>query len=119
MIIRPDDVPEEIQAPRPLVLKRYIRRDTHGPNVSVTWVRIAGHHERIANPDSDRVYYVLKGFGRFQVGDGAPIDIVSDGDLVFVPHGTPYEFDGEMTYLVINGPAFTPGSDRVLPSALP
>jgi hypothetical protein len=41
---------------------------------------------------------------------------VEAGDAVFIPRGTPYEFGGEMTYLVINAPAFVPDSDRVLPS---
>ena len=34
------------------------------------------------------------------------------GDLVFIPRDVPYELEGRLTYLVINGPAFGPGSDR-------
>jgi hypothetical protein len=33
------------------------------------------------------------------------------GDVVFVPVSTPYEFWGETTYLVVNGPAFADGDD--------
>jgi hypothetical protein len=36
---------------------------------------------------------------------------VHQGDLVFIPKGRPYSFSGDMTYLVINIPAFIPGSD--------
>ena len=118
MIIHPYSVPEEVQPGRSLILKRVIRAEDHGPNLSVTWVRISGHHERVVNDRCDRVYYIIEGSGRFQVGDGAPVETVSAGGFVYIAHGTPYEFSGEMTYLVSNGPAFTQGSDRVLTSIL-
>jgi mannose-6-phosphate isomerase-like protein (cupin superfamily) len=119
VIIHPELAPEESQAGRALALKRVITREAHTLNLSLTWVRLFGHHERIVNGDCDRAYYVISGAARFQVGDGSPIEAVASGDVVFIAAGTPYEFEGEMTYLVINGPAFTPGSDRVLPSAFP
>jgi mannose-6-phosphate isomerase-like protein (cupin superfamily) len=97
------------------VLRRAITAESHSAAISVTWVDIKGHHDRIVNRDSDRIYYILEGSGRFQVGDGAPIEAVVSGDIVFIPRGTPYEFDGDMRYLVINGPAFRAGSDQVLP----
>jgi mannose-6-phosphate isomerase-like protein (cupin superfamily) len=115
MVIHPQDVPNERQPERSLFLKRLIRGDIHSPNLSVTWVRINGHHDRIVNHVCDRVYYVLEGAGQFQLEDG-PLEHVEAGDAVFIPRGTPYEFGGEMTYLVINAPAFVPDSDRVLPS---
>ena len=74
MIIHPDSVLEERQEGRPLVLKRLINVDDHGANLSVTWVRLAGHHDRIANDTCDRVYYVIEGSARFQAGDGAPVE---------------------------------------------
>jgi mannose-6-phosphate isomerase-like protein (cupin superfamily) len=115
MVIHPENVPEEPQPERSLFLKRLVRGDIHSPNLSVTWVRINGHHDRIVNRLCDRVYYVLEGSGRFQVGD-EPLEHVAAGDAVLIPRATPYEFAGDMTYLVINAPAFTPGSDRILPS---
>lgn len=118
MIIRPGDVPEETQDPRPLVLKRVINMHEHGPNLSVTWVDLWGHHERVRNDISDRVYYVLSGEAQFQVGDGAPVETATSGDFVHIPRGVPYEFQGKMQYLVINGPAYRANSDQVLPSAL-
>ena len=33
---------------------------------------------------------------------------------LFIHRGVPYDFEGQMTYLVMNGPAFVPGSDQVL-----
>jgi quercetin dioxygenase-like cupin family protein len=117
MVIHPDDVKEMPQEPRPLALKRVITVEEHTPNISVTWVRIWGHHDRVVNETSDRVYYVIEGEGRFQVGDGAPVEKVAAGDFVFIPHQVPYEFEGNMRYIVMNGPAFRPDSDTVLPSA--
>jgi mannose-6-phosphate isomerase-like protein (cupin superfamily) len=118
MIIHLEDVPEEAQPERSMALRRVITAGAHSAAISVTWVNIAGRHERVQNDESDRVYYVIEGTGRFQVGDGAPIDDVASGDFVFIPRGTPYEFEGEMHYLVMNGPAFRPGSDAVLPGTL-
>jgi mannose-6-phosphate isomerase-like protein (cupin superfamily) len=117
MIIRPNDLPETPQDPRPLVLKRVINIDDHTPDISVTWVRIWGHHDRVVNDISDRVYYIIDGAGRFQVGDGAPIEQVQGGDFVFIPKGVPYEFDGDMRYVVMNGPAYRTASDQVRPPA--
>ena len=118
MIVHLEDVPLEAQPERSLVLRRAITADAHSPAINVTWVSIDGHHDRVVNHESDRVYYVLEGSGRFQVGDGAPVESVSTGDFVFIPHATPYEFEGDMRYLVMNGPAFRAGGDTVLPSAL-
>jgi mannose-6-phosphate isomerase-like protein (cupin superfamily) len=118
VIIHLERVLAERQPGRPLVLKRIVTAEQHTPALSVTWVRIDGHHDRVLNAACDRAYYVIEGSGRFQVGDGAPVEPVATGDFVYVARGTPYEFEGAMTYLVVNGPAFTPGSDRVLPSTL-
>jgi mannose-6-phosphate isomerase-like protein (cupin superfamily) len=118
MIVHLEDIPLEAQPERSLVLRRAITAAEHTPAVSVTWVDIHGHHDRIVNQDSDRVYYILEGAGRFQVGDNAPVQPVTAGDFILIPRATPYEFVGDMRYLVINGPAFRPGSDEVLPPNL-
>ena len=119
MIIRPNDVAEVDQEPRPLMLKRVINIDEHTPDISVTWVRLWGHHDRVVNAISDRVYYVIDGEARFQVGDGAPVERVGPGDFVFIPRNVPYEFEGDMRYIVMNGPAYRADSDEVLPRTFP
>jgi mannose-6-phosphate isomerase-like protein (cupin superfamily) len=119
MIIRGSDLPETPQEPRPLALKRVINIDEHTDQISVTWVRLWGHHDRVVNPISDRVYYVIEGEAVFQVGDGAPFETVRAGDFVFIPRSVPYEFEGEMRYIVVNGPAYRTDSDQVLPAAFP
>lgn len=113
MIIKADSVPEIAPETNPLVMKRIIHRDAHSDAISVTWVRLWGPHQKMACDISDRVYYIIDGHGEFQVGDDPP-GAVGAGDYVFIPRGVPYVFGGEMTYLVMNGPAFVPGSDKVL-----
>ena len=113
MIIREKDIEEIIPESGVLIMKRVINREQHSENISVTWVKIWGHHKKMACDISDRAYYIIQGDGEFQVGDDPP-GKVTTGDYVFIPKGVPYVFDGHMTYLVMNGPAFVPGSDRVL-----
>ncbi len=113
MLIHLGDVPEFSEEGYPLVMKTAINRQTHSKDISVTWVRIWGHHKKMKCDASDRAYYIIDGEGSFRVGDDEPGE-VGAGDLVFIPRGVPYVFDGHMTYLVMNGPAFLPGSDIVL-----
>ena len=112
MLIRPDELPEIEKPDNDLVMKLVVHRDQHSRDLSVTWVRIDGRHRRLKCETGDRVYYIIEGEGRFQVGDDAPWHTGSAGDLVFIPRGVPYELEGTLTYLVINGPAFGPGSDH-------
>lgn len=113
MIIREQDVPEIREEGYPLVMKKIIHGDGHSKDISITWVKIWGHHKKMVCDVSDRAYYIVEGEGEFQVGDGEPGEVTA-GDFVFIPKGVPYVFDGHMTYLVMNGPAFVPGSDKVL-----
>jgi mannose-6-phosphate isomerase-like protein (cupin superfamily) len=110
MIIKAKDVPEITEAGYPLVMKKIFYRGQHSDNLSITWVKLWGHHKKMVCHASDRAYYIIEGEGQFQVGDDPP-GRVSGGDFVFIPRGVPYVFDGHITYLVMNGPAFTPGSD--------
>ena len=112
MLIRPDELPGIDVPDNDLIMKHVIDRDRHSRDLSVTWVKINGRHRRLESTTGDRVYYVIEGEGRFQVGDDAPWVTARAGDVVFIPKGVPYELEGELSYLVINGPAFGPGSDR-------
>jgi mannose-6-phosphate isomerase-like protein (cupin superfamily) len=111
VIIKQHEVPVEKLEGKPVHLKALLNREAHIESLSVTWVRMDGRCcQQMTCKLSDRAYYVLGGEGEFQVGDDAPAR-VSDGDVVLVPKGVPYSFSGSMTYLVINVPAFVPGSD--------
>ncbi len=81
-----------------------------GPDVSVTWVQLAGRHRRLLTRRSTRVYAVTDGSIALQVGADPAVDL-GPGDVAVVPRGAPYELDGVGTYLVINTPAFVEGDD--------
>jgi mannose-6-phosphate isomerase-like protein (cupin superfamily) len=105
-----DDV-SAIAAPEDAVVMRpLVRQAEHGSDLSVTWVRLEGRHRRLRTNRSTRVYYVLAGEATFVLGAEEPFAVRAD-DTVIVPRGVPYEFWGQMTYLVINGPAFSDGDD--------
>jgi mannose-6-phosphate isomerase-like protein (cupin superfamily) len=110
MIIKKDSVPDITEEGYPLVMKKVFFRGQHSDDISITWVKLWGHHKKMVCHASDRAYYIIDGEGEFQVGDDPPGQ-VSGGDFVFIARGVPYVFEGHMTYLVMNGPAFTPGSD--------
>jgi mannose-6-phosphate isomerase-like protein (cupin superfamily) len=109
VLIRRDDT-AEIAAPRDAVLMRALVTAAHGAGMSVTWVRLAGRHRRLRTNRSARVYYVLDGSATFVLGDEPEFEARQD-DVVVVPRSLPYEFWGEMTYLVVNAPAFVDGDD--------
>ena len=111
MIIKFSDTPTDTQGERPLVLKRIINR-SHSDLISLTWVSLYGRHEKVVNDISDRVYYIVDGEAEFVVGEER--GSVSGGDVVLIPKGVPYVFEGHMTYVVMNGPGYVPDSDRVV-----
>jgi mannose-6-phosphate isomerase-like protein (cupin superfamily) len=113
MLIQLEHLAEVREEGYPLVMKKVINRDEHSKDISITWVQIWGHHQRMVCDISDRPYYIIEGEGVFQLGDGESFK-VSGGDFVYIPRGVPYEFEGHMTYLVMNGPAFLSGSDHVI-----
>jgi mannose-6-phosphate isomerase-like protein (cupin superfamily) len=102
-----------------LVMKKAIGSKSRDPNflmptstesLSVTYIKIFGRLRRIRCDESDRAMFVVDGDAIVKVGDEAPAH-VTKGDLVLIPKGTPYEFKGNLTYLVMNSPAYREGSD--------
>lgn len=83
---------------------------TETPSLSVTWVRLWGRLRRMVCHASDRAMYIIDGEGVFVVGDESPAHVAA-GDFVLIPRGVPYEGVGEVTYLVINSPAYEEGTD--------
>lgn len=110
MRIRLDEVSETLEPENNLVARPLVSGTDHGSDLSVTWIRLRGRHRRLRTDRSTRVYYVLAGSASFRLGDGKDL-AVEAGDTIVIPRGTPYEFAGEMTYLVMNGPAFVDGDD--------
>ncbi len=109
-VIGPAGVAPVAEPSNDLNLRALVTAPEFGPDVSVTWVQLAGHHRRLRTDRSTRVYAVLAGSVEVQIGDDAPVT-VGAGEVVVVPRGHPYELDGVCTYLVINSPAFVDGDD--------
>jgi L-gulonate 3-dehydrogenase len=108
-IVRHDEAAEIAVAEDALAMRQLVTA-AHEAGMSVTWVELAGRHRRLRTERSTRVYYVLRGSATFVLGDGPRLE-AKEGDAVVVPRGTSYEFEGEMTYLVLNAPAFVEGDD--------
>ncbi len=96
-----------------LSLRQLVTASAHGPDISVTWVQLAGRHRRLRTDRSTRVYVVLAGALTFRIGSELPAGVES-GDLVVIPPGLSYELSGAAAYLVVNAPAFVEGDDVYL-----
>jgi len=81
-------------------------------DLSITWVRIDGRHQRLRTDASTRIYVVIEGRGTVTVGEESVV--VDTGDVVVIPPGRPYHLEGDMTYLVLNQPGFREGDDLYL-----
>ena len=112
-VIRLGDANTVAEPANALQLRTLVTAEEFGPDVSVTWVQIAGRHRRLRSERSIRVYAVLSGVLTFQVGDEEPVR-VSSGELIVIPRAAPYELAGTGSYLVVNAPAFVDGDDGYL-----
>jgi mannose-6-phosphate isomerase-like protein (cupin superfamily) len=65
--------------------------------------REAVRHGLIKNIACDRLYLVLSGSGTFRV-DGED-QSVEASDIVIIPRGTPYDYWGRMSLLLVHAPA--------------
>jgi mannose-6-phosphate isomerase-like protein (cupin superfamily) len=110
VLIRPDDVPEIDEPSNDLVMRPLVDAAAGAGDLSVTWVRIAGSHRRLRTDASTRLYSIVEGDGWFELGDD-PRFPIRTGDVVLVPRGVAYAIGGELTYLVVNSPAFRAGDD--------
>lgn len=100
------DEPSNSATVRPLA-----RADEGSSSVSMTWVALDGQHQELASGRSTRIYYVLSGVFTFVLDGGQPVPLVA-GEVLVIPRGCRYSFEGTGTYLVLNTPAFQPGDDE-------
>ena len=121
-VIKLKDVPEVAEIGPDvdtLVMKKAIGAADRDPNfkmplstesLSATYIRIFGRLRRIRCDESDRAMFIVGGDAIVQVGDDPPAHVEA-GDFVLIPRGTEYEFKGNLTYVVVNSPAYREGSD--------
>lgn len=113
VIRRSADAVEVAEPSNELTLRSLLRADDSAADLSITQVRLAGHHRRLVTEASERIYVTLEGGGTITTGDDAPVPL-ADGDVVVIPRGVPYHLDGPLTYLVMNVPGFREGDDHYL-----
>ena len=86
-----------------------------GLRASAGIVESRGRHGRIKQPISDRVYLVLEGEGEFYFGgeEGQDEEMVRVGkdDVLLIPKGTVYDYEGRMRFFLAHAPAYEPDSD--------
>ena len=121
-VIRLDDVPEIAEIGPDcdtLVVKKAIGSKERDPafampyethSLSITHIKIWGRLQQITCDETDRAMFIVDGEGIARVGDDPP-QRFGTGDFILIPRGVPYEFKGNITYLVINSPAYREGSD--------
>lgn len=80
------------------------------PSLSITHIKVWGRLRQMTCNESDRAMFIIEGDAIARVGDEDPT-YVGPGDFILIPKGTSYEFKGNLTYLVINSPAYREGSD--------
>ncbi|MFP4312490.1 MAG: cupin domain-containing protein [Nitriliruptoraceae bacterium] len=112
---RLEEVPLVAEPANDVELRTLLRVEDSAADLSITWVRIDGHHQRLRTDASTRLYQVLEGAGTITVGE-EPLAVAA-GDLVVIPPSTPYHLDGALTYLVLNQPGFRAGDDLYLDAA--
>lgn len=108
-LVRPADVDMVEGQHNPLHMQALVRAGDCDADLSATWVQIHGRHGRIRSDRATRLYYILDGRGSMTVGD-TRFDVAA-GDLAIVPRGIDYDYEGVMTLLLVNQPAFQPGDD--------
>lgn len=113
VVRRRADFPEVAEPSNALVLRAMLAATDSPADLSITHVRLEGHHRRLRTDASERIYVTLEGGGSITVGEDAPIPLAT-GDVVVVPRGVPYHVDGPLTYLVMNVPGFREGDDIYL-----
>ena len=80
------------------------------PSLSVTHIKIWGRLRQMTCVETDRAMFIVDGDAIARVGNEEPA-YVGPGDFILIPKGTSYELKGDLTYLVINSPAYREGSD--------
>src|SRR3989338_6143783 len=71
---------------------------------SAALIEINGHHGRTKSTKEDRIYYILKGNGTFEIS-GKESEVI-EGDTILIEKNTPYDIKGKMTFFMICTPKF-------------
>ena len=105
MIVKHKDTPYKEKGP--MKINSYpINKDFSG-----SLIEIDGNHGLINCPTQNRIYFIIKGTGKFIIEDEEMQ--VETNDLIFIPKNSKYNIIGKMKYLLICSPEFKPGEDII------
>lgn len=71
-----------------------------------------GHETTIIEHKCDFVYYILQGTGAFTINNKE--ETCKAGDLVVVPVGSPFTYQGNLKMLLVTTPPFTPDQEEIV-----
>lgn len=74
------------------------------PKLSAAIFAVKGKHPRMKSINSDRLYFVLKGVGKFIINN-KPVS-VKQNNVIIIPKNTPYSYEGQMKCFLVHSPAF-------------
>lgn len=74
------------------------------PRMSAAYFVCKGKHPKMKSTNSDRLYLVLKGEGKFFIK--SKVLSVKQNEIIIIPKNTPYCYQGEMECFLVHSPAF-------------
>ena len=86
------------------VLNLVTAKDSDKLSVAIS---IAKDHKEVTKTTSDRIYFVLE--GEIQANNL----VAKEGEVVFVPANTEYEFKGAFKAVLINSPPFRKTDEKI------
>ena len=93
-------------------VKGAMKLDSYDVNkdYSLTYIEISGEHDKIRFSGETRIYFIIVGSGTFVVNE---IEFeVKENDVIVIEDGDVYEFSGEMKFVILHNPPFSPDQDE-------
>ena len=76
---------------------------------SAAYIEVNGRHGKVMSKVSDKIYLVIDGEGKFII-DGKEFR-VGKSDVIIIPKGLEYDYEGEMNLFLVYTPAYDKGSE--------
>lgn len=76
---------------------------------------VGGYQKSLIQHECEYSYYVIDGSGKF-IANGQSYPC-AEGDLIVIPPGNVFTFEGNLKMLLINTPTYTPEQNEELPKA--
>jgi len=104
------DKEKSIEVEKNYIVDNYLS-ETDNVGYSMVRTHLNGQHPYMKNIKSNRIYYILKGCGKFYFDDN--ILELNEGEMLTIPSNTKYAFKGVFDALLVDHPAFNPENDVI------